>query len=157
MKRWAAAGLLTAALATPAAAGDGAIGTWVRRADDPNREVWNVGMVKMVIEPWSDSGWKITYVLDDGKGGTVLATVETRLEGEDAPLLIAGKPSGNTMAIRRLDDRHSSCELKLNGKPYGTSRGELSADGRSIRVDNEITATAGDHAPGRYTEYWDRQ
>jgi hypothetical protein len=64
---------------------------------------------------------------------------------------------GMTMAVTRLDDRHYSALVKMNGKPFGTSKGELSVDGKTITVDNDYQAAGGGNPAGKYTEIWDRK
>ena len=40
-------------------------------------------------------------------GGTAtLLTLESRFDGSDAPVLMNGKPSGESMGIKRVDDHH---------------------------------------------------
>ena len=63
-------------------------------------------------------------------------TVDSPMDGREAPVLVGGKPSGETMAIKRVDDRHYSAVVKMNGKPFGTSNGTVSADGKTMTVDS---------------------
>lgn len=86
----------------------------------------------------------------------MLLTVESRFDGSDAPLLIGGKPSGQTMAITRVDDHHASAVLKMNGRVFGTSKSTLSADGRTLTVINDLTSSASGQPAGRFTEVWVR-
>ena len=72
-------------------------------------------------------------------------------------MLVDGKPSGETMAIRRIDERHASTIVKLNGAAFGTSKSELSADGRTLRVENTTSSDAPGQPAGTRIEYWDRQ
>jgi hypothetical protein len=50
------------------------------------------------------------------------------------PVLTAGKPSGETMAIKSVDDHHLTALLKMNGKTFSTSKSTLSADGKVTEV-----------------------
>jgi hypothetical protein len=43
--------------------------------------------------------------------------VQSTLDGADAPVLVAGKPSSETMAIKRVDDHHLTGLVKMNGRP----------------------------------------
>jgi hypothetical protein len=45
------------------------------------------------------------------------------------------------MAIKRVDDRHYSAVVKMNGQPFGTSNGTVSADGKSMTVDSVYQGT----------------
>jgi hypothetical protein len=63
-------------------------------------------------------------------------TVDSPMNGTEVPALVGGKPSGETMAIRRVDDRHYSAIVKMNGQPFGTSNGTVSADNKSMTVDS---------------------
>jgi hypothetical protein len=57
------------------------------------------------------------------------------MDGTEVPALLAGgKPSGETMAIKRLDDRHYEGVVKMDGKPVGTAKSTLSADGTSVQA-----------------------
>ena len=84
-------------------------------------------------------------------------TVETHLDGTEAPVFLGGKPSGETMAIKRIDDHHAETVMTMNGKPFGTSKATLSADGKTLTVENDFTITVGNQLPGRTTETWVRQ
>jgi len=61
------------------------------------------------------------------------------------------------MAVTRVDDRHYTANVKMNGKPFGTSKGELSVDGKTITVENDYQAAGGGNPAGKYTEIWDRK
>ena len=63
-------------------------------------------------------------------------TVDSPMNGTEVPALIDGKPSGETMAIKRVDDHHYSAIVKMNGQPFGTSNGTVSADNKTMTVDS---------------------
>jgi hypothetical protein len=63
-------------------------------------------------------------------------TVDSPMNGTEVPALIAGKPSGETMAIKRVDDHHYSAIVKMNGQPFGTSNGTVSADNKTMTVES---------------------
>jgi hypothetical protein len=69
-------------------------------------------------------------------------------------VLLGGRPSGETMAIKQTDGRHWTTVLKMNGQLFGTSKATLSADERTITVENDMTATAGTNPAGKSTETW---
>ena len=65
-------------------------GNWVKRSAPP---------MMMTIEP-AGSGIKITYRMLDPKGAPInqsIMTVVSGLDGKDAPTLVDGKDSGQTM------------------------------------------------------------
>ena len=126
-------------------------GTWNKRGDHPT--------MSMMIET-DRTGMKITYKMlkPDGKPlPQAIMTLMTQLDGNEVPVLVNGKPSGETMAIRRIDERHASTKLKLNGAPFGTSKSELSADGRTLRVENTTSGDTPGKPAGTRIEYWDKQ
>ena len=63
-------------------------------------------------------------------------TVDSPMNGTEAPTLVGGKPTGQTMAIRRVDDHHYSAIVMMNGKPLGTSNGTVSPDNKSMTVES---------------------
>jgi len=128
-----------------------AVGTWNKRGDRPT--------LLMIIEP-AGGATKITYkvLTPDGKPlPHADMTLVTQLDGNEVPVLVNGKPSGETMAIRRIDERHTSTVVKMNGAPFGTSKSELSADGRTLTVENTATGGASGMPAGTKVEHWDRQ
>ena len=125
-------------------------GTWLKRGTHP-------GMT-MVVDN-SGGVLRLTYRLQNPAKDAppFLMTIESKMDGSDAPVVVNGKPSGETMAITRVDEHHSATVLKMNGKVFGKSESELSADAKVITVHNTITSTAMGGQPGTSTEYWDRQ
>jgi hypothetical protein len=105
----------------------------------------------MTVEPCCGSGRRLTYRVPPND---MVLIVESQLDGKDAPVMFQGKPSGETMAITKVDDRHYTAVLKMNGKVFGTSKGTFSADGKTLTVEDDFTATAGGHAAGKQTETW---
>lgn len=133
------------------AATDPWVGTWVRKSITglPADKV----EFTMTVESLGTAGYRLTYRLSGVPGVT---TVDTAADGTDAPVLINGKTTGETMAIQRLDDHHLSTVLKMNGKQIGISKGALSADGNTITAEGEITGSEGG-VPGKQTEIWIRK
>jgi hypothetical protein len=85
------------------------VGTWVRKVPD------SMPAMTMKVEACCNGGRRLSYHFDINGTETVL-TLESPFDGSEADVLIAGKPSGETMAITRVDDHHMSNILKLNGK-----------------------------------------
>lgn len=126
------------------------VGTWVRQATS------SMSSMTMKVEACCGSGRRLTYHIGSNATAMVL-TLESRFDGSSAPVLINGKPSGETMEITRVDDHHLSTILKMNGKTFGTSKATLSADGKTLTVINEFTSSSGGQKPGKTTEVWVRK
>lgn len=124
------------------------VGTWVREATTPS-----MLPMTMTVEACCDGGRRLIYTFDINGTETTLQ-VSSRFDGSEAEVLIGGKPSGETMAITRIDDHHTATVVKLNGKSFGTSRGTLSADGKVLTVDNDFSSSVGGQAVGKSTETW---
>jgi len=122
------------------------VGTWVRQ-DTP---------MTMTVEMCCRSGRRLTYRVAMN-GNEMIMVVESALDGTDAPVLVGGKPSGETMAIRQIDDRHATAVLKMNGKPFGTAKGTLSTDGKTLTIEDEYTSAAAGQQVGKQTETWIRK
>jgi hypothetical protein len=123
------------------------VGTWVKQPG-PNRDD-----ITMTVEPCCNGGRRLTYHIKIGND-TIVMLVESPFNGTEVPVLVGGKPSGETMAIKTIDSRHWECVLKMNGKPFGTSKGELSADGKTLTVENNITFAAANQQVGIQKEVW---
>ena len=120
------------------------VGTWVQRTSQ--------APLTLTIEAVG-AARKLTYT---GAGQQGALTVLTQLDGKDAPVLLNGKPSGQTMAIRVIDSRHTFAIMKFQGKETSTSKAELSPDGKVIKVENIMTGTNGGGAL-TYVDYWDKK
>jgi hypothetical protein len=77
-------------------------------------------------------------------------TVDSPMNGTDVPALVGGKPTGETMAIKRVDDHHYNAIVKMNGQPFGTSNSTVSADNKTMTVDSVF-------GPQKTIEIWVRQ
>jgi hypothetical protein len=141
---------VTAWLAGAATVGaaDSPIGTWVKKS-----EAGKPAMT-LTIDSWGRGKAKLTYHIKEAK---MELTIVSALDGTDAPLLINGKPSGETMAIKVIDARHSSTVLKMNGKPFGTSKGTFSADFNTLTVENDFASAVAGNPAGKSTETWTRK
>ena len=84
-------------------------------------------------------------------------TLTSALDGSDAPLLIDGKPSGETMAVKLVDKRHAITTAKMQGKPFGTSKATYSADFKTLTIENDFAGSVGGNPAGKSTETWIRQ
>jgi len=125
------------------------IGTWVRQS-----EASTPGVITMTIEACCNGGRRVTYHL---VGTEMVMTITSPFDGSEAPVLVDGKPSGETMAIKWVDNHHTITVVKMNGKAFGTSKAAFSADGKMITVENDYTSTAGGQPVGKQTEIWVRK
>jgi hypothetical protein len=128
------------------------VGTWVRTPTKTES-----GTMSMTVEPCCGSGYKLTYYLTIGQQKTLLMTVASPFDGSEVPVMADGKASGETMAINRIDDHHATTVVKMNGKPFATSKSTLSADGKTISVINDVTNASGGNPVGKTTETWVKQ
>ena len=126
------------------------VGTWIKRPS-------STPPMMMLIEPASP-GIKITYKML-GPGGAPMndkvVTVVTALDGKEAPMMIDGKDSGQTMATLRTDANHATTIVKMQGKDFGKSTTELSADGKTMKVENDFSVA--NPSVGKQIEYWDKR
>ena len=120
------------------------VGTWERT------DVQGKGIV-MTATKCCNGGLRLVYNIPATQGQPAnTMTVDSPMDGTDVPVLVGGKPSGETMAIKRLDDKHYDAVLKMNGQPFGTARSTLSADAKTITVD-------GVYGTQKTTETWVRK
>jgi len=125
------------------------VGTWVKQSDASAP-----GAMTMTIEACCHGGRRVIYRM---VGTEMVMTITSPFDGSDAPVLVDGKPSGQTMGIKWVDTHHTITVLKMNGKTLGTSKAAFSADGKTITVENEFTSTAGGQPVGKQTEIWVRK
>lgn len=149
-RRLLAAMVLAASLtAAPSAeAADSPIGTYVKKV-----EAGKPAMT-LTIGQWAPGKAKLTYRIQDPP---IVLTIASALDGTEAPVLINGKPSGETMAIKRLDNLHSSTIVKMNGKPLGTSKGTFSPDFSTLTIENDFSGGGAGGGAGKSTERWIRK
>jgi hypothetical protein len=127
------------------------VGTWVRT---PTKAVPD--SMTMKIEVCCGGGRRLSYSFAAGTQGMSML-VETKLDGSESPVLFNGKPSGETMAIKRLDAHHAHTILRMNGKEFATSEATLSADGKTLSVVNDCASTTACMPIGKSTETWVKQ
>jgi hypothetical protein len=122
--------LTLVALVTQARAQFFAGTTWVRT------DAEGKGMT-MSVAACCNGGYRLTYQIP-AMGGqpAMVMTIDSPLNGSDAPTLIGGKPSGQSMAIKRVDDHHYTAVVKLNGQPMMTSTGVVAADNKTMTVED---------------------
>jgi hypothetical protein len=125
-------------------------GTWVLREPPQGSHL------TMTLEEVG-TGWKLTYKIAGQAPGSPVSTVLTQLDGMEASLSIDGKPSGETMAIKRIDSRHTVSVQKFQGKEAGTSKAEISPNGKVLTVENECATSNPTGQVGKQIQYWDRQ
>ena len=126
------------------------VGTWVKKTTDSMP-----GSLTMTVEACCHGGRRLTYHIVMGGTPTIM-TVESPFDGSEAAVMVAGKPSGETMAITRVDDHHIATIVNMNGKPFGTSTATISPDGKTITVLNEFSSGGAQQA-GKFTEIWVKQ
>jgi hypothetical protein len=134
--------------ASPAAAADSPVGTWVKKGEEAKPKM------TLTIEAWAPGKAKLTWRIADVK---LVLTLVSALDGSEAPLLANGKPSGETMSIKMLDRLHSVGTVKMNGKPFGTSKSTFSPDYKTMTVENDFTESVGGNMAGKTTEVWTRK
>ena len=125
------------------------VGTWIKRPSP-------TPPMMMIIEP-AAPGIKVTYRMlgPDGKAmNQSVVTVVTALDGKEAPMMMDGKATGQTMATTRIDANHATTIIRMQGKIFGTSKAELSPDGKTLTVESDMSAT--NPSAGKQVEYWDR-
>jgi hypothetical protein len=122
-------------------------GTWVERSASP---------MTLVVEPAGDDAARFTYSMPPAFKTQVVMSFETAFDGRDVVVFVDGKPTSEVMTIKRIDDRHIVSAWKVGGKMAGTSRSELSADGKVVKVENDDAQPVGG-AAAKTTQYWDKK
>jgi len=112
------------------------VGTWQRQSDKGSKEV---AAMTMTVDPCCNGGYRLTYHIEIGDTKSVMK-VESPFDGTAVPVFVDGKPSGETMAIKRLDDHRYTAVMKMNGAPFGTSNGTVSADSKTLTVESVSNA-----------------
>jgi hypothetical protein len=93
--------------------------------------------ITLTLEACCKGGLRFIYQIPSMGGQPASTmTVDSPMNGTEAPALVGGKPSGETMAIKKLDDHHYSAVVMMNGKPFGTSNGTVSADNKTMTVES---------------------
>ena len=135
----------------PAVAADSPVGgTYVKKAKDGEP------VMTMAVEAWGPGKIKLTWHIKI-KGSDMTMAVVSKVDGTDADVLVGGKPTGETMAIKLVDKFHSMTVVKMNGQPFGTSKGSFSNDYKTLTVENDFSGPVGGNAAGKTTEVWVRK
>jgi hypothetical protein len=126
-------------------------GTWVLSENPPG------GRLMMSVEEVG-TGWKLTYkVVGPTAAASTVSTVLTPLDGKEAPVLVNGEPSGQTMAIKRIDSRHTVTVVRYQGKERSVSKSEISPDGKVLTVETDYATSNPIKLAGKQIEHWNRQ
>ena len=103
--------------------------TWVRTDS-------HVKGMTMTLEACCHGGLRFIYQIPPvANQPATTMTVDSPMDGTEAPVVVGGKPTGQTMAITRVDDHHYRAVVKMGGKPFGASNGTVSADGKTLTVE----------------------
>ena len=135
-------------------ADDRGIGTWVKRAGPGSA---GGPEYTMVVEAWGTDGRRLTHKVKLPNGEEVITVVECPMDGSDVPVMLKGKPGGESVGIKWLDRNRTATVHKVNGKRIGTSRATLSADARTLTVEYEMAVAWAGRKPGKTTEVWVRR
>lgn len=131
---YGAAFLLTLGWGSPVHAQLG-VGEWVRT------DAAGKGMT-MTVAACCKGGFRLTYNVPIANGQPPLTlTVDLPMDGTEVPTMSAGKPTGQTMSAKRVDDRHYTGVVKQDGKPYLTSNATLSADGKTMTIEDTLAGS----------------
>ena len=123
------------------------LGTWVQTAPMKG--------LTMTVEACCNGGRRLIFHMAvDQKTQTM--TVESRFDGSDAPVLAEGKPTGETIALKRGNERQTTAVFKRNGQVFRTSTSTESADRKTLTVENEFIEPAG-KVTGKMTETYVRK
>ena len=124
------------------------VGTWVQTAPMKG--------LTMTVEECCNGGRRLTFHVSLGQK-TQTIIVESRFDGGDAPVVVDGKPNGETMALKRVDERRTTTLFKRNGKVFRTSTTTESADRKTLTVENEFIDTGDGRVTGKMTETYVRK
>ena len=141
----------------PAVAADSPVGgTYLKKSQDGKPVKDGEPVMTVAIEAWGPGKVKLTWHIKIKGSNTTMAVV-SKVDGTEAEVLVGGKPSGETMAIKLVDKYHSMTVVKMNGQPFGTSKGTFSNDYKTLTVENDFAGPAGGNGAGKTTEVWTRQ
>jgi hypothetical protein len=124
------------------------VGTWVQTAPMKG--------LTMTVEECCTGGRRLVFHVTVGQK-TQTMSVESRFDGSDAPVLVDGKPNGETMALKRVNERQTTTVFKRNGRVFRTSTAAESADQRTLTVENEFIDTADGRVTGKMKETYARK
>lgn len=115
---------------------------------NPDVGVWKLNVAKSKYVPppgprsqtrtvvaLPDGGVKVTIEGVSGSGKTINYTYTTHYDGKDSPLTGVGFPSDvNTIAVKRVDARHTTQTDKKDGKVILQVTREVSEDGKTETI-----------------------
>jgi len=111
--------------------------------------------ITLTIEACCKGGLRLIYKIPTmGDQPAVTMTVDSPMDGTEVPSLIGGKPSGQTMAAKRVDDHHYTAVVKMGATASGTSNGIVSPDGKTMTVE---TVTQAGGKSQKVIETWVRK
>jgi hypothetical protein len=138
-------------------------GTCIAGSADPVIGTWKLNAAKSTGAsiPKSETrtyaaasdGIKLTYkrVGADGAESTVESTY--KYDGNDYP--VKGSSDFDTLSVKRVDAHTIESSQKKMGKPVGTTRRTVSADGKTLTLASKLTSATG--ATAATTLVYDRQ
>ena len=122
-----------------------AVGEWART------DAQGGGMT-MTVAACCQGGYRLTYHVPVANGQPpMILTVDLPTNGTDVPTMSGGKPTGQTMSLKRIDDRHYTGVVKQNGKVSLTNTATLSADGKTLTVEDTLVSGT------KVTETWTKK
>jgi hypothetical protein len=124
------------------------VGTWVQTTPMKG--------LTMTVEDCCNGGRRLIFHAPLGQKMQT-AMVESRFDGSDALVLVDGKPNGETMALKRVDERRTTTVFKRNGKVFRTSTTVESADRMALTVENEFIDAGDGRVTGKMTETYVRK
>ena len=93
----------------------------------------------MTVETCCKGGYRLTYHVPIGsEQPPLILTVDLPMDGTEVPTMMAGKPTGQTMSAKRVDDRHYTGVVKQNGQLSLTNNATLPADGKTLTVEDKV-------------------
>jgi hypothetical protein len=127
-----------------------AVGTWVRTDAQANG-------LTMTVETCCNGGLRLIYHVQVARGQPPMTmTVDSPMDGTEVPTLVGGQPSGQTMAVKRIDASHYSGVVKVRGQLSATSNATISADGKTLTVETVSHGVPGAKAE-KIIETWVRK
>ena len=148
--------VLVAVACAPAFAQDNpAVGTWKLNLE---KSKYNPGPApKSLTRTVEAQGDQVKYIFEgvnaDGSGFAYSFTV--RYDGKDYPVTGSMPGGADTIAIKRIDSNMFEATLKKAGKVVGTSKAEVSKDGKVTTITSEGTNEGGQ--PTNTVAVYDRQ
>ena len=112
--------------------------------------------IVMTVEACCQGGLRLMYRLASTDGRPAMTmSVDSPMTGAEAPVIMAGKPTTETMAITRVDEHHYNAVLRMGGQTFGTSKGAIAADGKSMTVETTQAMPGGSQR--KVIETWVRK